>query len=798
MNGNRSQAVSADDARNVHCDAPGIPTCDIAPERTRDLKYLSQPVVKKDAYALLAGKPLYTADIAPADALVMKIVHSPHAHARIRSIDTSRALKVPGVVAVFTYHDVPQTRFSLAGQSNPVASPYDRLILDPVVRYVGDEVALVVAENDRAAERACRLVRVDYEVLPAVLDFTQAVDNPVVVHDEDGYTVNAGWINNERKRNICAQGGSAFGDLDDAFEQAEVVVDRTYHTKANAQAMMETFRSFAYTDAYGRIVCVSSTQVPFHIRRMISTALEIPPSQVRVVKPRIGGGFGAKQSGCLEVFAAFAASRLGRPVKIIYSREETFTASNSRHEMQMHVRLGARRDGTIVAIDLETLSNTGAYGEHGPTTVGLSGHKSLPLYNRALATRFGFTVVYTNTMPAGAYRGYGATQGLFALESAVNELADELGMDPCDLRLRNLVREGEVMPQFDGQTLNSCSLDRCIRHAQEMIGWHEKGLVREVGQGRVRALGVALAMQGSCILNVDIGSVDLRLEEGGFYVLSIGATDMGTGCDTILAQFAAEVLECPVERIVTRGVDTDVSPYDTGSYASSTTYITGAATIKAARALREKMALTAAGRWGVDASDVCFDGERLFVPAPDGGAPLHETDLAAFANACVAGGEGDALTAHAAQGAEASPPPFMAGIAEVEVDRATGEVRVVDYVGVVDCGTVANSNLARVQAEGGIAQGIGMALTEDVQYSPAGRMRTRSFMTYRLPTRLDVPSIRVDFVPSYETTGPFGAKSIGEVVINTPAPAIASAVAHACGHQVRELPITAEKVLHGE
>ncbi|OUP06263.1 molybdopterin cofactor-binding domain-containing protein [Collinsella sp. An2] len=779
------------------------PTCDIAPERTAALKYLSKPVVKKDAYALLAGKPLYTDDIAPTDALVMEIIHSPHAHARIRSIDASRALKVPGVVAVFTYHDVPQTRFSLAGQSNPVASPYDRLILDPVLRYLGDEVALVVALDERTAERACRLVKVDYEVLPALLDFTQAVDNPVVVHDEDGYTVNAAWINNERERNICAQGGSAFGDLDAEFAEADVIIDRTYHTKANAQAMMETFRSFAYTDAYGRIVCVSSTQVPFHVRRMISTALEIPPSQVRVVKPRIGGGFGAKQTGCLEVFAAFAAARLGRPVKICYTREKTFTASNSRHEMQMHVRLGARRDGTIVAIDLDTLSNTGAYGEHGPTTVGLSGHKSLPLYNRALATRFTFKVVYTNTMPAGAYRGYGATQGLFALESAVNELADELHMDPCELRQMNLVHEGDVMPQFDGETLTSCSLDRCIRRAQEMIGWDEKGLVREVGNGRVRALGVALGMQGSCILNVDIGSVDLRLEEGGFYVLSIGATDMGTGCDTILAQFAAEVLECPVERIVTRGVDTDVSPYDTGSYASSTTYITGSATVKAATALREKMSATAASWWGVDSQDVCFDGERVFVPAPGGEgaqdmAPLHEMDLETFANKCVAGGQGDALTAHAAQGAEASPPPFMVGIAEVEVDRATGEVDVVDYVGVVDCGTVANTNLARIQAEGGIAQGIGMALTEDVQYSPAGRMRTRSFMTYKLPSRLDVPSIRVDFVPSYEASGPFGAKSIGEVVINTPAPAIASAVAHACGHQVRELPITPQKVLHGE
>lgn len=782
---------------------PATSSFELAQQITPELAQVSHPVVKKDAYALLAGKPLYTDDLAPSDALVMKILRSPHAHARIRAIDTARALRVPGVVAVFTHEDVPHTRFTLAGQSNPEASPYDRLILDEVVRYVGDEVAFVVAETKRAAERALRLIRVDYEVLPAVLDFTQAKDNPVVVHGEEGYEVKAGWINNERLRNICAQGGSASGDLDAAFAQAEVVIDRTYHTKACAQAMMETFQSYAYVDVHGRIVCVSSTQVPFHIRRQIATALEIAPSQVRVVKPRIGGGFGAKQTGCAETFVAFAAQRLGRPVKVVYTREETMTASNSRHEMQMHVRLGAKRDGTIVAIDLDTLSNTGAYGEHGPTTVGLSGHKSLPLYGRALATRFAFTVVYTNTMPAGAYRGYGATQGLFALESAVNELADTLAMDPCELRVRNLTREGELMPQYDNQVLYSTTLERCLRRAQEMIGWNEKPLVRDMGD-KVRALGVSLAMQGSCILNVDIGSVDLRLEEGGFYVLSIGATDMGTGCDTILAQFAAEALECPVERVVVHGVDTDVSPYDTGSYASSTTYITGAATLKAAEQLRGQMAETAAGWWGVDAADVRFDGERVFVPAvrADGtvdaeAAPAHEMALAAFANKCVSGGRGDALTAHAAQWSEFSPPPFMAGIAEVDVDKATGKVDVVDYVGVVDCGTVVNTNLARVQAEGGIVQGIGMALYEDIVYAADGTNLSNSFMQYKIPSRLDIGTVRVEFESSYEPTGPFGAKSIGEVVINTPSPAIADAVARATGVRVRTLPITAEKIVRG-
>ncbi len=815
------------------------------PSSRADLKHIGASEVKKDAYALLAGKPLFTDDLAPADALTLKVLHSPHAFARIRSIDTTRAEKVPGVVAVYTYKDVPQSRFTLAGQSYPEASPYDRLILDQVVRYVGDEVAIVAAENVRAAERALRLIKVDYELLDPVLDFTQAKGNPSVIHAEDGYLVKAGWINNDRMNNVVASGQSVVGDLDKTFAEADVVLERTYHSKANAQAMMETFRSFAEIDAYGRICITSSTQVPFHVRRMVANALEIPQAQVRVIKPRIGGGFGAKQSGCNEIFCAFVTSRTGRPSKISYTREETCTASNARHEMQITVKIGAKRDGRITAIDLYTLSNQGAYGEHGPTTVGLSGHKSLPLYNRVEASRFAFDVVYSNTMPTGAYRGYGATQGLFALESAVNELADELGIDPCELRLKNLVREGEFMPQYYGNTLFSCAADRCIKRAQEMIGWKEKGLRRDMGT-HVRGLGVALSMQGSAIAGVDIGSVDLRLEEDGFYTLNIGATDMGTGCDTILAQFAAEALGCATDRIVVRGVDTDSSPYDTGSYASASTYLTGMAVVKAAEQLIRSFREYAAKLWDVDPADVMFDGEKLVayatsdekdgrasalpVPqepefsqvtgdiehmvrtyevvgseavsgaasAPELAAPTHEMDLTAFANECVRGGDGDCLTAHAAASSPTSPPPYMAGIAEVDVDKETGEVTVVDYVGVVDCGTVVNENLARVQVEGGIGQGIGMALTEDVQYDTRGRMRTRSFMQYKIPTREDVGRIRVDFCESYEPTGPYGAKSIGEVVINTPSPAIASAVAHAVGRQIRELPITPEKILFGE
>lgn len=752
------------------------------------MKYVSQPVVKKDAYALLSGKPVYCDDLALKDCLIIKLLRSPHAHAKIKSIQTDVAKKVPGIEAIYTYQDVPQKRFTLAGQTYPEPSPYDRQILEDVVRYVGDEVAIVVGQDEACVDKALKLIKVEYEVLDAVLDFTKAIDHEVIVHREDNYQTLC-EIGNDRMRNICSQDESVVGDVEAAFAQCDVIIERDYHTKANAQAMMETFRSYAYVDAFDRLNVVSSTQVPFHVRRMLSNALEIPKTKIRVVKPRIGGGFGAKQTGCCEIFAAFVTWKLKKPSKIIYTREETFTASNSRHEMKMHVKIGAKQNGEILAIDLHTLSNTGAYGEHGSTTVGLSGHKSLPIYNHVLASRFTYDVVYTNTMQAGAYRGYGATQGQFAVESAVNELAEALHMDPCELRLMNIVKEGEVMPQYYGEQLQACALDRCLKKAMEMIGWKEKGMVRDMGD-KMRGLGVALSMQGSGIANVDIASVIIKLQDDGFYTLAIGATDMGTGCDTILAQMAAECLECDVEQIVTQGVDTDASPYDTGSYASATTYVTGMSVVKACEELKKQIIEEAAILMEVDKEHITFDGQKIYALED-----VKEMTLSDFANRCFAGGKGACLIANASHCSPTSPPPFMAGIAEVDVDKLTGEITLVDYVAVVDCGTIINPNLARIQVEGGIAQGIGMALYEDITYTKKGKMRNNSFMQYKIPTRMDVGTIRVDFESSYENSGPFGAKSIGEVVINTPSPAIASAVAHASGMHVRTLPITAEKVL---
>lgn len=748
-------------------------------------------VIKKDAMALVTGQPVYCDDLAPKDCLIVKLLRSPHAYAKIKSIDTSIAKRIPGIEAVYTYEDVPTSRFTLAGQSYPEPSPYDRRILENVVRYVGDEVAIVAGANEDCVDRALKAIKVDYEVLEPLLDFEKSIDNTIVIHEEEDYKCLC-EIGNDVKRNIVSSGESVVGDVDAVLKECDVVLERDYHTKANAQAMMETMRSYCYIDTYGRLNCVSSTQIPFHVRRILSNALEIPKSKINVIKPRIGGGFGAKQTACCEIFTAFVTWKLKKPSKIVYTREETFAASNSRHEMKMHVRIGATKDGTIEAIDLYTLSNQGAYGEHGPTTIGLAGHKSLPLYNHVKASRFTYDVVYTNTMRAGAYRGYGATQGQFAVESIINELADELNMDPCEIRFKNMTRENEVLSQYYNEELNACALDRCLEKAMEMIGYKNKPLRRDMGDF-VRGLGVSLSMQGSGISGLDVGSVEIKLQDDGFYTLSIGATDMGTGCDTILAQMVAECMDCDVDQVVTSSLDTDHAPYDTGSYASSTTYVTGMAVVKACEKLRNSILEAAAGFFNVDKEDIEFDGKKINTLDH-----VHEMSLAEFADTCFNGGIAKALIASDSHMSPTSPPPFMVGIAEVDVDKLTGEIKVHDYVSVVDCGTVINPNLARVQAEGGIVQGIGMALSEDITYSDEGKMRNRNFLQYKLPTRVDVPSVRVEFESSYEDNGPFGAKSIGEVVINTPTSAIASAVKHATGVQVRTLPITAEKVLLGK
>lgn len=758
-------------------------------------KNVNRAVMKKDAMALVTGAPVYTDDLAPKDCLVVKVLRSPHAHALVKTIDTKRASAVPGIACVLTWEDSPACRFTQAGQTYPEPSPYDRRIIDRRLRFVGDVVAIVAGDTEQAVDRALKLIKTEYEVLKPVLDFRKAKDNPVLVHPEEDWK-SLCPVGADNKRNLCSGGSESDGDVEAVLKDCDLVIERTYHTKADNQTMMETFRAFTYLDAFGRLNVVASTQIPFHIRRILANALGIPKSAVRVVKPRIGGGFGAKQTGVAEIYPAIVTMKTGRPAKMIYTRYESMIAASPRHEMEVTVRMGLSKEGKVRAVDMYTLSNTGAYGEHGPTTVGLSGHKAIPIYTPE-AFRFTYDVVYTNYQSSGAYRGYGATQGLFAVETALNEAAALLGIDPLEIRRKNFLRERQIMPAYYNERLESCHVSQCMEKARAMMDWDKKYPFKDMGNGKVRGVGVGISMQGSGIPCVDVGTVTIRLSDEGHYNMMIGATDMGTGCDTILSQMAADCMDCDVKDIVVSGVDTDVSPYDSGSYASSTTYVTGMAVVKACRELREKIIAQGAELLGIPAKTADFDGACVYAAnednANDGSASISLKDISTK-RMC---GSGLALEATVSHSSPTSPPPFMCGMAEVEVDLQTGEIELLEYKAAVDCGTVINPNLARIQAEGGIVQGIGMALFEDINYTDKGRLKENSFMQYKIPARVEIPDLEVEFDSSYEPSGPFGAKSVGEVVMNTPLPAIVQAVYHATGLWFRELPITPEKVIRG-
>ena len=725
-----------------------------------EYRSVGKSVRKKDSLQLLLGKPVYTEDIAP-DALVVKLLRSPHANAMVKTIDTSKAKKVPGVVDVYTWEDVPDQRFSNAGQTYPETSPYDRLIIDRHVRFVGDVVAIVAAENEKAAQTALSRIKVEYDVLEPVLDFRTAKDNPVLVHPEDNWHMLCD-LGGDNARNLVGTTSDAGGDIEAVLADCDVVLERTYHTKAYNQAMMETFRTFTQLDRYGRLHVISSTQIVYHVRRILSHALGIPKSRIRVEKPRIGGGFGAKQTAVSEVYPAFVTMKTGRPALCVFSRKESQTCGSPRHEMEIRIRLGANDDGRIRALGVATLSNSGAYGEHGWATVGLTGHKSIPLYTGSLeAFKFDANVVYTNMQPSGAYRGFGATQGQFAVESAVNELAAKLGRDPVELREQNMVREGMAMPAYFGEVANACALDRCMQHCSDMFGWKEKFPVRDMGNGKVRAAGVAMSMQGSGISGIDVGSVTVKLNDDGGYMLLIAAADMGTGCDTILAQMVAEHMECPVDAVSVFGADTDASPYDSGSYASSTTYVTGMAVEKACTQLKERLCAIAAEELGCDAAELRSRADAFATrPRAHGLAVRDRREKPVQLPPCPGGHR----------------PAFLAGVpAAVHGGHGRDRARPRDRRGrgarLRRRGRLRHPHqpaLARIQVEGGIVQGIGHTLMEDVTRTPKGAIRESSLFTYRLPTRLDTGRINVEFEHSYEPTGRSARSPSARSSCNTP------------------------------
>ncbi|MGD2043878.1 MAG: molybdopterin-dependent oxidoreductase [Acidimicrobiia bacterium] len=747
-----------------------------------------------DGRGLVTGKPVFVEDFPKRPGLLhIVLLTSPHAHARIRSIDTTRAEDVDGVAVVLDHRNTPEKRYTTAGQGYPEPSPYDARMFDTKVRWVGDRVAAVAADSLAAAERAVELIDVDYEILEPVLSIDAAIaENAPVIHDEDDAL--DVW---DAEHNIAAHMVASAGDVEQGLAESDVVVDVTTETQYAQHAPLEPHVVSSYLDEQGRLVIVSSTQVPFHVRRIIGRLLDVPIHQIRVIKPRIGGGFGVKQEVLIEDLAALVTIRTGRPAQMVYTREEEFISSRTRHPMRVRVRLGAKSDGTLHALDMEVLSNTGAYGTHSLTVLSNVGSKTLPLYNKAPHVRFSGDAVYTNLPVGGAYRGYGATQGYFALETAVERLATELGVDPLEWRARNHIQEGETSPIFAAlgegregveQTITSCALDEAIRLGAERIGWDEKRGQRRRDGSRVHGVGMSVHMQGSGIPLIDMGAATIKMNDDGSFNLLVGATDLGTGSDTILAQIAAEVLGVPLEGIVVTSSDTDITPFDVGAYASSTTYVSGMAVQRAAQAVRTQILEVAGAMLGADPDRLELADQRVTAP-DDSSVSLGEIGIRT-----LYGQDQQQIAATESFVPELSPPPFLASFCEVAVDERTGRVDVLRYVAAIDCGTAINPKLAEGQLEGAIANGIGYALFEEIIFDERGRPKTPDYARYKIPGPRDMPDLEAILVDSYEPTGPMGAKSVSEIGINAPIPTIANAIHDATGMWLTETPFTPERV----
>ena len=759
------------------------------------LNTVGHSVRKIDGVKLVTGAPAFTDDIQLPGMLIGKILPSPHAHARIVRIDTRKAKALTGVHAVLTYQDVKRVPHTTAGQAWPEPSPYDTYLLDSKVRFVGDRVAAVAAESRAIAEQALRLIEVEYEVLPPVLEMEQAMQpGAPVIHDEpDSKNIY------DAQHNVAAHIVREIGNVDEGFREADYVFEREYRTQRQQHCMMEPHITICWLDGDGRLVIRSSTQVPFHCRRQVALILGIPVGRVHVIKPRIGGGFGGKQEMLLEDICGALALAARRPVKIEFTREEEFYMARSRHPQILRMKIGVKGDGTVVASHLKVLASTGAYGSHASTVQGNTGSKVLPLF-RAPNLRFECDVVYTNTPVAGAFRGYGCPQGFFAMESLADEIAEKLKMDPLEFHRKNTIRQGDVdklsaqlgegregLPRI----VRSCGLPECMEKAAAAIDWEKK---RQAPAGRgsaiKRGVGMACAMQGSGIAGIDWASAFLKMNEDGSFCLQVGASDVGAGADTVLAQIAAETLGVTLDKIVITSGDTDFTPFDTGAYASSTTIITGGAVKKAAEKVRAQVLSLGSKMLDLPVEDLaCGNNEVFSKSEPRKAVSMTDIGLQALYK------EKLQIMDAASHFNTDSPPPFSVTFAEVAVDTQTGKIQVEHLVTAVDPGVAINPMQAEGQVEGAVAQGLGFTLTEDLLLDEAGRPRNPNFLDYKIFSATDMPKLTTILVETGEPLGPYGAKSVSEVPINGVAPAIANAIYHAVGVRIRKLPIRAEDLL---
>jgi putative selenate reductase molybdopterin-binding subunit len=783
----------------------------VAPQ-SRKRKQVGKPEMKVDAVKLVQGKPAFTGDIEKRGMLIAKVLRSPVAHARIKKIDASQARALEGVAAVLTHEDIPRVAYSTAGQSDPIPGPLDMFSLDNKVRYVGDRVAFVAAETEEIAIQALSLIYVEYEELPAILDMGESLDNETILHDEPEYV---DFDESDASRNLAAHIHIDIGDVEQGFAEADHIFEHEYEVPKVQQAHIEPHIVVTYWDEDDRLVIRTSTQVPFHARRILAPVLGLPIKRIRVIKPRIGGGFGGKQEVQIEDVAAHLTIATGRPVTFETTREEEFIASRSRHPMRIKLKTGVKNDGTITANAMYALSDTGAYGCHALTVTGNTGHKSMALYvgdgkyREKPNIQFIADIVYTNTASSGAYRGYGVPQGYWPVERQMERIARALNLDPIEFRLKNALREGELQPfstawsegrEPSPEMIETNGLVECVQQGRAAIGWDSKFNNPEWQQvpGKPylrKGVGVAMVMQGTAIPYLDMGGASIKLNDDGSYNLLVGATDLGTGSDTVLAQMAAEVLGVPVEDILVYSSDTDFTPFDVGAYASSTTYISGGAVVRAAQAVAEQMMVRAAkmlnsqeGMALVDPTEIVLDNRMA--TAPDG----RSVTMVEIAHNSLHHEDQVQIMAVGSYVSPVAPPPFAAQFAEVTVDTETGMVTVDKLVMAVDSGIIVNPVTASGQIEGGMTQALGYAVSEEMVYDQKGNMRERDFGDYHIFAAHEMPELETIFIETFEPSHPFGVKAVAEIPLDGVAPAVGNAIQDACGADLSNNPATPERI----